>query len=78
MNALVGRLIAAHRLLNREIRRELSTCLPDQMRLRTLKKRRLAIKDMLVRHMPDAAEFRRATRLMLGTRRGPAAKAKEA
>jgi uncharacterized protein YdcH (DUF465 family) len=65
MNALIKRLIATHRQLNREIRRELSHRLPDQVRLRILKKRRLATKDALVRHVPDAAEFRRAARQLL-------------
>jgi uncharacterized protein YdcH (DUF465 family) len=69
MNALVQRLIATHRQLNREIRRELSHRFPDQMRLGMLKKRRLAAKDQLFRHMPDAAEFRRAARRLLGSLR---------
>jgi uncharacterized protein YdcH (DUF465 family) len=65
MNILIERLIAAHRVLNREIRRELSLRLPDQFRLRHLKKERLAIKDRLFRTFPDAAEMRSATRLAL-------------
>lgn len=62
---LIERLIAAHRLLNREIRRELARRMPDSMRLASLKKQRLAIKDRLFRHFPDAAEMRRATRFAL-------------
>jgi len=59
---LIERLIAAHRILNREIRRELTRRLPDQLRLIRLKKERLAIKDRLFRHFPDAAEMRRVAR----------------
>ena len=59
---LIERLIAAHRILNREIRRELARCAPDQLRLVRLKKERLAIKDRLFRHFPDAAEMRRIAR----------------
>jgi uncharacterized protein YdcH (DUF465 family) len=78
MNALVERLIATHRQLNREIRRELAQRLPDQMRLTRLKKHRLATKDQLVRHMPDAAEFGRAARRLLGRLRTTARRTKEA
>ena len=46
-------------LLNREIRRELARRFPDPLRLSRLKKERLAIKDRLFRHFPDAAEMRR-------------------
>ena len=73
MNALVTRLIATHRQLNREIRRELSHRLPDQLRLKMLKKHRLATKDQLFRHVPDAAEFRRAARRLLASLRAPSA-----
>ncbi|MCW3838053.1 DUF465 domain-containing protein [Sphingomonas canadensis] len=62
MNQLIERLIAAHRLLNREIRRELTRRLPDQFRIAQLKKQRLGIKDQLFRHVPDAAEMRRLAR----------------
>jgi len=65
MNTLIERLIAAHRVLNREIRRELARRVPDELRLRRLKKERLAIKDRLFRYFPDAAEMRRAARLAL-------------
>jgi hypothetical protein len=65
MSQLIERLIAAHRLLNREIRSELSRRVPDRFRLVRLKKERLAIKDRLFRHFPDAAEMRRATRIAL-------------
>jgi uncharacterized protein YdcH (DUF465 family) len=78
MNALVARLIATHRQLNHEIRRELGQRLPDQMRLTRLKKHRLATKDQLVRHVPDAADLGRAVRRLLGTLRTPARRAKEA
>lgn len=59
---LIERLIAAHRILNREIRRELSRRVPDPLRLTRLKKERLAIKDRLFRHFPDAADMRRIAR----------------
>ncbi len=65
MTNIIERLIAAHRLLNREIRRELQRRVPDSFRLATLKKQRLAIKDRLFRHFPDAADMRRATRVAL-------------
>ena len=53
MNSLLERLIVAHRLVNREIRREGSRRLPDQTRLSRLKKERLAVKDRLARHIPQ-------------------------
>ncbi|MEZ0242826.1 MAG: YdcH family protein [Sphingomonas sp.] len=65
MTQLIERLIAAHRLLNCEIRRELARSVPDRFRLARLKKERLAIKDRLFRHFPDASEMRRATRVAL-------------
>jgi uncharacterized protein YdcH (DUF465 family) len=65
MNVLIERLIATHRLLNREIRRELGRRIPDQLRLTRLKKQRLAVKDQLFRHVPEAAELRRLARKLL-------------
>ncbi len=65
MNALIERLIATHRMLNQEIRRELGRRIPDQFRLRRLKKQRLAVKDQLFRHVPEAAELRRMARTLL-------------
>ena len=65
MNSLIERLIATHRMLNREIRRELQRRLPDSLRLADLKKRRLAVKDQLFRHRPNAADFRSAARQVL-------------
>lgn len=62
---LIERLIAAHRLLNREIRRELQSRTPDRFRVIRLKKERLAIKDRLFRHFPVASDMRRATRVAL-------------
>ncbi|RYD50102.1 MAG: DUF465 domain-containing protein [Sphingomonadales bacterium] len=62
MNDLIQRLIAAHRKLNHEIRRELARRLPDSIRLARLQKERLAIKDRLFRHFPDAADMRRVAR----------------
>ncbi|WP_404338404.1 DUF465 domain-containing protein [Sphingomonas sp. MMS12-HWE2-04] len=69
MNELIQRLIAAHRILNREIRREVARRFPDQLRLARLKKERLAIKDRLFRHFPDAAEMRRVARVALRSAR---------
>lgn len=65
MSQLIKRLIAAHQMLNREIRRELARRAPDRFRLTRLKKERLAIKDRLFRHFPDAADMRRAARIAL-------------
>ena len=62
MTQLIQRLIAAHRMLNREIRREVARRLPDTLRLARLKKERLAIKDRLFRHFPDAGDMRRVAR----------------
>jgi uncharacterized protein YdcH (DUF465 family) len=71
MNILIERLIATHRRLNREIRRERSRLAPDDLRLKQLKKLRLATKDQLVRHIPDGAELRLAARRLLSSfRRG--------
>ena len=62
MTDLIQRLIAAHRILNREIRRELARRVPDSIRLARLKKERLAIKARLFRHFPDASHMRRVAR----------------
>ncbi|WP_298692219.1 YdcH family protein [uncultured Sphingomonas sp.] len=74
MNNLIERLIAAHRMLNREIRRELAHRIPDHFRVVRLKKERLAVKDRLVRHLPDARDLRHAARRALSRMRmdGPA------
>jgi len=69
MNSLIERLIAAHRLLNREIRRELAHRLPDQFRVARLKKERLAIKDRLFRHLPEPGDLRRSARRALSRMR---------
>lgn len=66
MNAFIERLIATHRLLNREIRRELARRPSDQLRLARLKKQRLAIKDQLFRHVPEAGELGRLARKLFG------------
>jgi len=65
MNALIERLIATHRMLNREIRRELNHRFPDQLRVTRLKKERLAVKDRLARHVPEAAQLRLFARQLL-------------
>lgn len=65
MNVLIERLLATHRLLNREIRRELAHRIPDQFRVKRLKKQRLAVKDQLFRHVPDAGELRRMARTLI-------------
>ncbi|RYY24664.1 MAG: DUF465 domain-containing protein [Sphingomonadales bacterium] len=62
MTDLIQRLIAAHSLLNREIRREVARRFPDGNRLVRLKKERLAVKDRLFRHFPDASQMRRVAR----------------
>jgi len=65
MTDLIKRLAAAHRKLNREIRAELARRFPDALRLARLKKERLAIKDRLFRHFPDASHMRGAPRMAL-------------
>lgn len=65
MNSLIERLIATHRMLSREIRRELQRRMPDSLRLTDLKKRRLAVKDQLFRHRPSGADFRVVARQAL-------------
>lgn len=62
MNSLIQRLIAMQRMLNREIRRELGRHIPDHIRLSRLKNERLAVKERLLRHVPDAGELRRMAR----------------
>ena len=64
MNIMLDRLIAAHRALNREIAGEVSRRVPDALRLATLKKRRLAIKDRLHRQL--AAQIARASNAARG------------
>jgi uncharacterized protein YdcH (DUF465 family) len=65
MNSLFERLVAAHRLISREIRREGSCRLPDQIRLSRLKKERLAIKDRLARHIPQTENTLRFVKAIL-------------
>ncbi len=74
MNSLIARLIAAHRMLNREIRRELAHRIPDHFRVVRLKKQRLAVKDQLHRHLAEPGSLRGAARKVLGRLRtsGPA------
>ncbi|WP_232475996.1 YdcH family protein [Flavisphingomonas formosensis] len=62
---MIERLIAAHRLLNREIQRELARRVPDSFRLMHLKKRRLAVKDQLYRHHPGGMALKNAARQVL-------------
>jgi hypothetical protein len=52
---IVERLIATHRMLEREIRSELRRRLPDAFRLAQLKKHKLAVKDRLHLHLPGPA-----------------------
>ena len=68
-NSLIERLLAAHRLLGREIVRERARPWPDGLRLARLKKERLAVKDRLARYLPDAAELRRVARAAIADRR---------
>ena len=64
MNSLIARLIATHRMINREIRRELARRIPDHIRLTQLKKQRLMVKDQLFRHVPDPAKLRGMARML--------------
>lgn len=66
MNSLIERLIAAQRMLNREIRRELAHPMPDYFRVSRLKKERLAVKDRLSHHLPEPLNLRRSIRYALG------------
>ena len=66
MNSLIIRLVAAHRMLNREIRREAAHLRPDELRLKLLKKRRLAVRDQLFRHLRSVGEMRQIARLLIG------------
>ncbi|WP_439951231.1 YdcH family protein [Sphingomonas azotifigens] len=52
---IVERLIATHRMLEHEIRRELRRRMPDAFRLAQLKKHKLAVKDRLHLHLPASA-----------------------
>ncbi len=70
MNSLIARLIATHRRINREIRRELRHRVPDHFRLVSLKKQRLAIKDQLYRHSPEPGSLRRSARAVFAGLRG--------
>jgi len=65
MNQLIERLIAAHAMLNREIRRERARTAPNDLRLTRLKKERLAVKDRLFRLFPDADMMRVVARSAL-------------
>jgi uncharacterized protein YdcH (DUF465 family) len=47
MNAFIYKLSVIHRKLDDEIRRELKRRFPDSIKLRQLKKLRLAVKDRL-------------------------------
>ena len=49
MTHFVKRQIALHRRLDADVRRELARMAPDPVRVATLKKRKLAIKDRLAR-----------------------------
>ena len=64
VNNLIERLIAAHRVLNREIRRELARR-ANGLRLARLRKERVAIKARLARMFPEAPEMRRVIRRAL-------------
>jgi hypothetical protein len=55
MNTLVQRLIATHRMLEREIRRELGNRMPDAFRVAQLKRHKLAVKDRLHLYLPAPA-----------------------
>lgn len=52
---IVERLIATHRMLEREIGRELRRRMPDAFRVAQLKKHKLAVKDRLHLHLPAPA-----------------------
>ena len=66
MNSMIERLVATHRVLNREIRREAAHRYPNEVRLKLLEKQRLVVKDSLFRHLPSASEMRRVVRALIG------------
>lgn len=69
--SVTTRLLAAYRLLGRELRRERKRRFPDQARLARLKKERLLLKDRLARHAPaTGAILAIARRILARTRRG--------
>ena len=70
MTSLIARLIATHRLINQEIRRELRHRAPDHFRLVRLKKQRLAVKDQLYRHSPEPGSLLGSARAVFGSLRG--------
>lgn len=52
MHSLVERLLAAHRMLTRELRRERRRAHPNAARIARLRAERLATKEKLARHWP--------------------------
>lgn len=73
MTSLYERMIAAHRVVSREIGSEHRKAAPNPMRLSRLKKERLAIKDRLARHIPTNENTLRFVRAFLARlRRGHA------
>lgn len=52
MHSLVERLLAAHRMLTRELRRERRRAHPSAQRIARLRAERLATKQKLSRHWP--------------------------
>jgi hypothetical protein len=71
MKSIIQRLMAAHRALDRDVSRELSQRIPDQLRLARLKRQRLATKDRLAFVTAKAADVGAVARDMLAKRRGP-------
>lgn len=55
MSSLIERLLAAHRMLSGELRRERGRSHPNAARIARLKAERLAIKDRVGRHLPRKA-----------------------
>ena len=73
MSSLIERLLAAHRMLSGELRRERGRSHPNAARIARLRTERLAVKDRVGRHLPrkaSAATFFRAVfvRLLRGRR----------
>lgn len=65
MSSMYERLIAAHRVVTREIGRERRKARPNEARLTRLEKERLLIKDRLFRQLPPSPGALRFVRAVL-------------
>lgn len=63
--SITDRLLAAYRVLGREVHRECKRRFPDQTRLARLKKERLLLKDRIARHAPPTESILALARRVL-------------